>query len=154
MLQWYNDSMFIRKNKNRSGSVSVQIISKEQGQYKTVESIGSGKTQEEVAKLYLKAQQVLHQKQSRNQQSLFVYPDELAIMDFVKNLSNRQIHTIGPELVFGSIFDKIGFNAIKDELFRHVVIARLAYPTSKLKTVDYLERYKNILVSIDALALR
>ena len=141
--------MFIRKNKNRSGSVSVQIISKEQGQYKTVESIGSGKTQEEVAKLYLKAQQVLHQKQSRNQQSLFVYPDELAIMDFVKNLSNRQIHTIGPELVFGSIFDKIGFNAIKDELFRHVVIARLAYPTSKLKTVDYLERYKNILVSID-----
>lgn len=141
--------MFIRKNKNRSGSVSVQIISKEQGKYKVVETIGSGKTQEDVATLYLEAQIQLHQKQFPNQPALFVHPDELQIKNFVENLSNRQVHTIGPELIFGRLFDKIGFNVIKDDLFRHIVIARLAYPTSKLKTVDYLYRYRGIHVDVD-----
>jgi transposase len=77
-----------------------------------------------------------------------VYPDELQIKAFVENLSNRQVHTIGPELIFGTLFDSIGFNIIKDELFRHIVIARLAYPTSKLKTVDYLYRYRGILMDV------
>lgn len=143
--------MFIRKNKNRSGSVSVQIISKERRRYKVVETIGSGKTQEDIAKLYLEAQLRLHQKQFPDQPSLFVYPDELRIRNFAENLSNRQIHTIGPELIFGTLFDKIGFHEIKDKLFRHLVIARLAYPTSKLKIVDYLKRYKNIFVSVDSI---
>lgn len=143
--------MFVRKNKNRSGSISVQIISKENGRYRVIETIGSGRTREKVAKLCLEAQIRLHQKQFPNQTSLFLYPDEIAIRSFVENLSNRQIHTIGPELVFGSLFNRIGFNAIKDDLFRHLVIARLAYPTSKLKTVDYLKRYKNISVSVDSI---
>lgn len=140
--------MFIRKNKNRSGSVSIQIISKETGRYRIVETIGSGKTQEEIARLYLEAQILLHQKQFPNQPSLFVYPDELHIKTFVESLSNRQVHTIGPELIFGTLFDKIGFNTVKDELFRHVVIARLAYPVSKLKTVDYLYRYRGIKMDV------
>ena len=143
--------MFIRKNKNRSGSVSIQIVSKEAGRYKVIETIGSGETQEEIAKLYLEAQLRLHQKQFPNQPSLFVYPDELGIRNFVENLSNRQVHTIGPELIFGRLFDKIGFNTIKDELFRHLAIARLVYPTSKLKTVDYLARYKNTFISVDGI---
>jgi len=142
--------MFIRKNKNRSGSISVQIISKERGRYTVVETIGSGQSQKEIAKLYLEAQIRLHQKQFPNQPSLFVYPDELQIRNFVENLSNRQIHTIGPELIFGTLFDKIGFNTIKDKLFRHIVIARLAYPTSKLKTVDYLYRYRGIELDVAA----
>lgn len=128
--------------------MSVQIISKEQGRYRVVETIGSGRGREEIAKLCLEAQ--LWLRQFSNQPSLFVYPDELAIRNFVVNLSNRQIHTIGPELIFGAVFDRIGFNAIHDEMFRHLVIARLAYPTSKLKTVDYLSRYKNTNVSVDS----
>jgi transposase len=143
--------MFVRKTQNRSGSVSVQIISKEQKRYQVIETIGSGKSQEEIAKLYLEAQLRLHQKQFPNQPSLFVYPDEIVIQQFVENLSNKQIHTIGPELIFGTLFDKIGFNAVKDELFRHLVIARLSFPTSKLKTVDYLARYKNIFISVDSI---
>lgn len=149
MLQCYNSSMFIRKNKNRSGSVSIQIISKEQGKYRVVETIGSGRTQAEIAKLHLEAQIRLRQKQFPNQPSLFVYPDELQIKNFVEHLSNRQVHTIGPELIFGTLFDKIGFNTIQDELLRYIVIARLAYPTSKLKTVDYLYRYLGVRLDTD-----
>ncbi|MFH1859008.1 MAG: IS1634 family transposase [Patescibacteria group bacterium] len=67
----------------------------------------------------------------------------------MRNISNLQVRTIGPELIFGTLFDNIGFNAISEELFRHIVIARLTYPTSKLKTVDYLYRYRGIKIEID-----
>lgn len=73
---------------------------------------------------------------------------DIAVENFVEELSNASIRTVGPELIFGTLFDRLGFNAIEEELFRHIVIARLAYPTSKLKTVDYLYRYKGISMGV------
>ena len=35
--------------------------------------------------------------------------------------------------------DSIGFNRIPDEILRHLVIARVSHPKSKLATVDYLK---------------
>ena len=141
--------MFIRKCKNRSGSTSIQIISKEKGKYIVLETLGSAKNLEEIEKLSLKAQIHLRQKQFPNQPTLIVYPDELMMQNFVENLSNSNIHTIGHELIFGKLFDKIGFGKIKDKLFRYITIARLTYPASKLKTADYLLRYKSIRISVD-----
>lgn len=141
--------MFIRRCKNRSGSTSIQIISKEKGKYRVVKTLGTAKNPEEIEKLSLKAQIHLQQKQFPNQPALIVYPDELMIENFVENLSNSNIHTIGPELILGKLFDKIGFGEIKDKLFRHITIARLVYPASKLKTADYLLRYKSIKISVD-----
>lgn len=51
--------------------------------------------------------------------------------------------------MLGKIFDDIGFNQIKDELFRHLVITRLIYPVSKLKTTDYLYKYKNEQIDVE-----
>lgn len=64
-------------------------------------------------------------------------------------ISINQVQLIGPELVLGRIFDKIGFNRIKDDLFRPLVIARLVYPASKLKTIDYLIKYRGIVYDKD-----
>ena len=61
----------------------------------------------------------------------------------------EQIRLAGPELVLGKLFDEIGFNAIKDEMFRHLVLTRLVYPVSKLKTVDYLPRHQGVELDID-----
>jgi histidyl-tRNA synthetase len=52
-------------------------------------------------------------------------------------------------LIFGKIYDKIGFNEIDEELFRHLVISRLAFPLSKLKTIEYLYRYQGIRLNKD-----
>jgi len=49
-----------------------------------------------------------------------------------------KIRLVSPELVLGILFDEIGFNDIKEELFRHLVINLLRFPVSKLKTTDYL----------------
>ncbi len=64
-------------------------------------------------------------------------------------LSNASIKVVGPELIFGKIYDAIGYNKIEEELFRHLVVSRLAFPGSKLKTVDYLYRYQGVSINID-----
>src|SRR3989339_626751 len=140
--------MFVRKNRNRSGSVSVQIITKIRGKSQ-IETVGSSKDVEEIEKLVIEAKNRI--SHPAGQASLFstLTDSDLAIKDFLEKLSNLQIHTIGPELIFGTLFDRIGFNIIKEKLFRHIVIARLAYPTSKLKTVDYLYRYQGLQFNVD-----
>jgi transposase len=55
------------------------------------------------------------------------------------------------KLIFGALFESIGFDVVPGELFRHLVITRLAYPTSKLKTADYLYRYKGVSISVQTI---
>ena len=54
-----------------------------------------------------------------------------------------QIQVIGPELIYGRLYDKIGYSGINNEMFRHLVICRLFNPGSKLRTVEYLRQYLN-----------
>lgn len=140
--------MFIRQKKNKSGSVSVQIISKAYSRYKVVKTIGNSHTQDGLSLLLHQAKHELFKLQK--QTSLFVSGDDAKIESFLNSLQNAQISVIGPELVFGKIYDAIGFNAIKEDLFRHLVISRLTFPLSKLKTIDYLYRYQGISLNISA----
>ena len=140
--------MFIRKKKNQSGSHSVQIISKARGKYKVITTIGNGKTEQEVQRLLFLAQEELDRL--RAQTKLFVSEKDVSVEYIFAALSNSSIRTIGPELIFGKIYDHIGFNQIQEDLFRHLVISRLTFPLSKLKTVDYLYRYQGVKISISS----
>ena len=139
--------MFIRKNKNRSGSYSIQIISKNRGKYKVVKTIGSGLSDDEIEFLYQRARQELQQLESNR--SLFLDQDDIKLESFLSSLDNSSVQVIGPELVFGKIYDSIGFNQVESDLFRHLVITRLYHPGSKLKTIDYLYRFLNVEKSVD-----
>ena len=44
-------SMFLRKKKNKSGSFSIQIISKANGKYAVISSIGSAFNEQDIQKL-------------------------------------------------------------------------------------------------------
>jgi transposase len=56
----------------------------------------------------------------------------------------ESLNRVGYDLVLGKVFDEIGFNKIEDKIFRELVMARIAFPKSKLKTIEYLYRYKQI----------
>ena len=43
--------MFVREKKNKSGSVSIQIVSKENGTYKVVKSVGCATERPEIERL-------------------------------------------------------------------------------------------------------
>ncbi|MBC8179588.1 IS1634 family transposase [candidate division KSB1 bacterium] len=141
--------MFLRKKKNKSGSISVQIISKAGGRYKVVKTIGSGRTEQEIQKLYYLGKQELDRLSF--QPKLFVSETDTIVDSIFESLSNASIRVVGPELIFGKIYDKIGFNEIKEDLLRHLVVSRLAFPLSKLKTIDYLYRYQGISLNKDVI---
>jgi transposase len=140
--------MFIRKKANKSGTVSVQIIDKTAG-YKVVKTIGSSSNGDEISQFVKRARQFIYTNQGNQAIFSFETKTNKTIKQFLWQLSNGQIRVIGPELILGTLFDRIGFNVIKEELFRHIVVARLAYPVSKLKTVDYLYRYQGVKVDVD-----
>jgi len=139
--------MFIRQLKNRSGSTSVQIISKARGRYKVVRSFGSATTQQEIDSLVQKARQEINHLSKP--QYLFPCERDQMIRSVLSTLSNSNIQTVGPEIIFGKIYDHIGFNKIGEDFFRHLVISRIAFPLSKLKTIDYLFRYQGVSLEID-----
>lgn len=139
--------MFLRKLKNRSGSTSFQIISKSSGKYKVIKTIGCAHTEQEAVKLTYLAKQEIERLTA--QQKLFISEQDTVVEQVIASLSNASIRTVGPEIVFGRIYDHIGFNQLEEELFRHLVIARLAFPLSKLKTIDYLYRYQGVHLDID-----
>ena len=139
--------MFLRKKKNKSGSISVQIISKSGGKYKVVKTIGSGRTEQEIEKLYYLGKQEIERLSFQPQ--LFISEKDTIVDSIFESLSNASIRVVGPELIFGKIYDKIGFDEIEEDLLRHLVISRLAFPLSKLKTIDYLYRYQGISLNKD-----
>ena len=59
------------------------------------------------------------------------------------------MQVIGPKLIFGALYERIGYNAVRNDMFHNIVICRLFNPGSKLKTVDYLERYLHVAYSVD-----
>jgi transposase len=145
-LNW---GMFLRKKKNKSGSISVQIISKAHGTYHVVKSLGSAFTEQGIASLMQVGRQEL--VKMTGQGSLFVFEQDAMVEGFVSQLHNSQVRTVGPELVFGRIYDSIGFSVLSEDLFRHLVISRLAFPLSKLKTAEYLYRYLGINLEISSI---
>jgi len=140
--------MFIRKKKNASGSISVQIISKSTGKYNVIRTIGCGQNEQEVEKLTYIAKQEI--ERLSNQPKLFVSENDTIVEQVFSALDNASIKTVGPELIFGRIYEKIGFDAIKEDLFRHIVISRIAFPLSKLKTIEYLYRFQGVKLDIDS----
>jgi transposase len=131
--------MFIRQKRNKSGVVSVQVIDKSSGRYKLLKTIGS--TSNSLAIQQLVAQAELWIKNHSGLIEIDFAQADLLLEQLVGSI--QQIKIVGIELLLGKLFVDIGFNAIKDELFKKLVLARLCYPVSKLKTVDYLRRYES-----------
>jgi len=141
--------MFLRKKHNRSGSTSIQIISKAHGKYKVVKTIGSGRSEQEIQKLWFLGKQEI--ERLTTQRKIFTSELDTVVEQAMESLANANIRTVGPELIFGTLYDHLGFGQIKEDLFRHLVIARLAFPLSKLKTTEYLYRYLGIELKVNTI---
>jgi len=143
--------MFVRKKKNSSGSISVQIIEKVNAKSKLVETIGYSKDLMQVEKLYVKAKQRIEELEP----NLFSLSNKQEKQDIFKGITNTQIRSIGDELIFGKLFYELGcdkvFQSIKnirkiDEkvfLFKSLVLSRILYQGSKLYLIDYLSYFKH-----------
>ena len=141
--------MFFRRKRNKSGSYSVIIEDYRDGQKVIVQRIGTSGDELKLRSFERKAQQWIDDQ--RGIKLPFAWEKDDIISDFMSTLSNTQVRVYGPELVYGSLYDQIGYSAIEDEMFRHLVVCRLFNPGSKLKTIDYLNRYLHVLKSVDSI---
>jgi len=62
------------------------------------------------------------------QAKLFISESDTIVEQVLESPGNASIRTVGPQIIFGKIYDSIGFNKIKEELFSQLLIARLAFP--------------------------
>lgn len=132
--------MFIRKKKNRSGTVSIVVADKSSGKFKELKTIGVSSNPEEIAQLVFKAHRWIDEYSG--QLSMDFDESEKAIQEARNTISRieRALQNT-PQIILSDIYDKIGFGAIEDEVLRHLVIARVCQPQSKVATVEYLKSY-------------
>jgi transposase len=139
--------MFVRKKKNNSGSVSIQILLKVGRKNKLLKTIGCAKTKREEELLLLLAKTEMDRIQGS--QTLFEEHDDLVVDNFVNSIANDHLQIIGTELILGKIYQKIGFpDDGSPNYFKNLILCRLVYPGSKLKTIDYFRQHLNIDISV------
>ncbi len=134
--------MFVRKKKNPSGIISVQIIDKGNGKYRVVKTIGSSSDTKIVDELFLQGKKWI--SNHLGEQNVFEQAskefEEKQVVDFLlSQVENILIN--GTQLILEKVFKSIGFNELNDDILKHLVIARLSQPLSKSATVDYLKSH-------------
>ncbi len=95
---------------------------------------------DEIARLEIKARQWIDEYSS---QLTLDFDENAQALQEVKSTIARIERTLQnmPQFILGHIYDRIGFGAIGDCILRHLVIARICHPQSKVATVAYLKSY-------------
>lgn len=132
--------MFIRKKRHRSGSISVVVVDKSCGRFREIKNFGVVSTDEDIDILCRKAKQWI--LDYGGQQSLDFDGSNKTETDIAYALANiTHLLLNAPQQILSKVYESIGFNAIGDEILRHLVIARICEPQSKLATAAYLKSY-------------
>jgi transposase len=134
--------MFVRKKINPSGVVSIQVVDKSSGRYKVIKTIGSSSDTDKIDTLFLQGKQWL--SGHLGEQDIFLIHDQAAeerqVTEYLlSNVENILLN--GIQLILNHVFKLTGFDEIQDDIFRHLVIARLSQPMSKAATVEYLKSH-------------
>ena len=138
--------MFVRRKKNKSGVISIQVIDKSGGKYRLLQTIGSSSDINEVERLFNEGREWIKNRSGAQELDFTDYNHHTSLV--VKGIEHISVH--GPELLLGKIFEDIGFGQIRDSLFRQLVLTRLCFPVSKLKTTDYLSKYQFLDIDVQS----
>jgi len=134
--------MFIRKKKNRSGSTSIVVIDKSNGRFRELKTIGVSTNEKDISELCQAGKRwISEQKGERDIFAVYEQQrEEKQVIDYLLgNIENILLN--GTQLIINRVFKLVGFDAIDDDILKHLVAARLSQPSSKAGTVDYLKSY-------------
>ena len=131
--------MFVRKKNNRSGTVSVVVVSKQSGAYREIHTVGTSSDKLSVLELvqqgkdWILGQNILPDmfEQSQRKQT-----ERASCEYFFDRIENILLN--GSQLILNRVFGLIGFDKINDTLLKDLTVARICQPASKSATVDYL----------------
>jgi hypothetical protein len=122
---------YVRKVKTASGATAVQIVEKRHGVRRIVAHVGSAHDDAELAVLMASARDRLH----AGQQALDL-PSAETTASGGAVVTDSASEVLWEAL--GEAYRRLGFDAVADEAFRALVLARIVEPTSKLAAVGVL----------------
>ena len=134
--------MFIRKKKNRSGTTSIVVVEKRKGIYREIITIGTSSDASEIESLFCQGRKWISRQ--IGEQDVFEVHDraieERQVTEYLlSNVENILLN--GVQLILNKVFKLTGFDAVEDDIFRQLVLARLSRPMSKSATVEYLKSH-------------
>ena len=117
------------------------MVDKSRGRFREVRQFGVAHTEAEADALYTQAREWI--RRYAGQQTIDFGGGAVASENEVDMLVNRidGVSINGTQLLLNRIYDSVGFNRIKDDVLRHLVVARISQPSSKLATTSYLRSY-------------
>ena len=116
------------------------VVDKSSGKFKELTTIGVSSDPQELDELEKKAR--LWIDKHTGQLALDFDETEKAMqaaLDTISRIERTLNNT--PQVILEHIYRTIGFSAIEDEILRHLVVARVCQPRSKVATVEYLKSY-------------
>ena len=135
--------MFIRKKKNKSGTTSIVVVDKHGKKFKELHTAGVAVDNDEIEKLCAQGREwinrhlgILELDFEESDKKNKEFESANAMLD---NIDSVLLN--GAKLILDKVYDSIGFNKISDNVLRHLVIARICQPMSKMATADYLKNH-------------
>jgi transposase len=134
--------VFLREKKNRSGSTSVVVVSKQSGRYREVYVAGVSSDPAKIATLHQQGR--LWIKEQKRLPDMFNQYEEAQLEKenaeyFFSHIENVLIN--GTQLILNQVFKLTGFDRVEDDVFRQLVVSRICQPLSKVATVEYLKSH-------------
>ena len=111
-------TMFVKRKKNRSGTVSVVVAEKIKGAYKELHTVGIAKGQKDVEDLVKIGHEWILQEEARRHPRLDLFGEEREACererDEVRRVLSRVENVLlnGCDMILDRIFDMVGFNRI------------------------------------------
>ena len=145
--------MFLVKKKNKSGSCSVIVVKKVGRRNVPVKTIGCATDGAGIDMLMARGERWIEERLFGV--PLFEVNTAAAEYDRVMaELGKSTLRLVGPELIYGTLFDRIGYSHVKtsdNDLFRALVLTRLYHPGSKLRSAEYMAQFLHKEYSVDAI---
>ena len=136
---------FIRKVRTASGATAVQVVLKRSTRIVKVDHIGSAHSEAELAVLMQIARERLHEGQlaldldgqaSGSEATVHAEAVTAAMRPGSARVAGSRSQLLWDVLAEG--YARLGFDVLRDEAFRAMVLARLIEPTSKADTIRVL----------------
>lgn len=116
------------------------VVDKSSGRFKELKTIGVASSPEGIAALEVKARRWIDRYGG---QQTFDFEESGKALEEIRRTLSMIERTLqnAPQVILTRIYDRIGFDAIGDDILRHLAIARVCQPMSKVATVEYLKSY-------------
>lgn len=128
--------VFVRKSPGRSGSTKVQLAERRDGRDVVLEHVGTARTDSELAVLMAQARRRLHEGQETLDLEVVGLEDE-GVPQRPGLITRKRSALLWQVLT--EAYARLGFDAIDDEAFAQLVLARIIEPTSKADSVRVLK---------------